>query len=199
MSDRVAGIQSDGLAKLALRATPNPSRRRYVTNAREVLASARFGSSLNAFFAAALAFGIASTGGHATERITQVEVRIGQTRIARARRWDRVRAPARSVASPDSGDFSVRCSQKNRPRTQSSCTRPGSTDCTLDSVRGVAVGDPGPNFSRDCARHLAMQRQHVLQVAFVAMRPEMPVGVGLDQLHGDADLLRRSVSPSPRR
>jgi hypothetical protein len=34
-----------------------------------------------------------------------------------------------------------------------------------------------------------MQRQHVLQVAFVVVRPQMPVGVGVDQLHGDADLL----------
>ena len=50
----------------------------------------------------------------------------------------------------------------------------------------VGGGEPAADLARHRARHLALHRQHVADVALVALRPEVLLGVGADELQRDA-------------
>jgi hypothetical protein len=45
----------------------------------------------------------------------------------------------------------------------------------------------GVQRNRDAARDLVLQGEQIAHVAVEALRPEMRVGLGIDQLGGDAD------------
>ena len=62
----------------------------------------------------------------------------------------------------------------------------------LRAARSRAAASTRPGSDRDDRRrHLVLDREDVLEVAVVALGPEVAVGLGVDQLHGDADALAR--------
>ena len=57
------------------------------------------------------------------------------------------------------------------------------------ALRAIVAGrfDPAGERADDRAAHLVLDGEDVLDLAVVALGPDVPVGLGIDQLHGDSD------------
>ena len=148
-------------------------------------ASARFGSSSSA---------LQGRGARPRQRLAGGRVAlvaqhdVGRRRSPRgpARSRAGARSPSRSTRSSGAGPPRRACSR--RSARAGTARRPRGRRASTRARRASRLGrerelDPG----RDGARHLALQREHVLQVALVALGPELRLVAGLDQLGGDAD------------
>ncbi len=53
----------------------------------------------------------------------------------------------------------------------------------------LARGELDVDLARDGRREFILQGEHVARIGLEALRPKMPIGPGIDQLRGDANLV----------